>query len=208
MVATTQTTPGALVFLPKPSNGGKHMAVLAGIILALPLMTLLPLIIVFALLPGTSLLTTLGSLWFIFLPLFIFDVLMTLWIARYAFYFPQMRYEIAPDGLHLRYGPLLHYHIPYDSIRKVWVHNFPQRPYVRRVSSPGIQLYGALYHDMGKVMMCATARQGPILLIKTDRETYGITPQDEEGFIETLRSYTGESAEYGPLERTRDTGRA
>jgi hypothetical protein len=161
------------------------MAVLAAITLLL------------VLLPAAIGLLFLPDLWYIFLALAAADAAFSWLILRYAIYFPQMRYELAPDGLHLRYGPLIDYHIPYDSIQRVWTHHFEYRPYVRRVSSPGLQLYGALYHGMGKVMMCATARQGPILLIKTDTHTYGITPQNEEGFIEALKARTGHRAKYG-----------
>ncbi len=187
MVAT-QTTPGALVFAPRPSNGGMHMAVLAGVVLLLALM---PTLLVFFFL---------RDYWYIFVAVALLDVLLSWLIFRYALYFPQMRYELAPDGLHLRYGPLLHYHIPYESIERVWFHDFPYRPYVRRVSSPGLQLYGALYRDMGKVFMCTTAYKGRVLLIKTADRTYGITPQDEAGFLDALRSYTGERATYRPPE--------
>ncbi|HET6263161.1 MAG TPA: PH domain-containing protein [Chloroflexia bacterium] len=188
MVTTSQTTPGALTFLPRPSNGGMHMAVLAGIMLALALM------------PTILALFFLRDYWYIFLVVALLDVALSWLIFRYYIYFPQMRYELAPDGLHLRYGPLLHYHIPYDSIQWVWVHHFEYRPYVRRVSSPGLQLYGALYHGVGKVFMCASANKGRVLLIKTDTKTYGITPQDEAGFLDALRAYTGERATYSPPE--------
>ena len=184
VVITPQTTPGALVFAPRPSNGGMHMAVLAGIMLML---TLIPTLLAYLFL---------RDYWYIFLAVAILDVLFSWLIFRYALYFPHMRYEIAPDGLHLRYGPLLHYHIPYDTIERVWIHNFEYRPNVRRVSSPGLLLYGAYYPSMGKVFMCATAYKGRVLLIKTTDRTYGITPQDEEGFLDALRAYTGEHATY------------
>jgi hypothetical protein len=165
-----------------------HMMVLAGIVLTL---ALLPLVLAFLLV---------RDFWYLFL----LDALVALalgwWVLRYAIYFQQMRYELAPDGLHLRYGPLLHYHIPYDSIQQVWIHEFPYPPNVRRVSSPGLQLYGAYYRDMGKVFMCATANRGRVLLIKTDNRTYGITPQDEQAFIDALRTHTGERASYRPAE--------
>lgn len=188
MVATTQTTPGALVFAPRPSNGGMHMAVLAGIILSLALM---PTLIAFFFLQ---------EYWYIFLAVALLDVVFSWLIFRYAIYFPHMVYELAPDGLHLRYGPLLHYHIPYDSIERVWIHHFEYRAYARRISSPGLQLYGAFFHDMGKVFMCATSNKGRVMLIKTATQTYGITPQDEEGFLNALKSYTGERATYRPPE--------
>ncbi|HEX9989447.1 MAG TPA: PH domain-containing protein [Chloroflexia bacterium] len=101
-----------------------------------------------------------------------------------------MQYEVAEDGLHLRYGPLLHYYIPYANIKRVWLHEFEQRPYARAVSSPGLCLYAARFYDMGTVKMCATARKGPISLIKTDKETYGINPADREGFLDALKART------------------
>lgn len=178
----SQETPSAPVFVPRPSKGGMHMMVLAGIVLTL---ALVPTVIGFLLL---------RDFWYLFLLDALLGLALGWWVLRYAIYFPQMRYELASDGLHLRYGPLLHYHIPYDSIQQVWVHDFPYRPNVRRVSSPGLQLYGAYYADMGKVFMCATANRGRVLLIKTDNGTYGITPQDEQAFLAALRTHTGRRA--------------
>ncbi len=189
MVATTQTTPGALVFAPRPSNGGMHMAVLAGIVLTLGIVPMLVVGLIYA-----------PTFWYIFLLSGALDFVLSWLIYRYAIYFPHMVYELAPDGLHLRYGPLLHYHIPYDSIERVWIHNFEHRPNVRRVSSPGLLLYGAWSPGFGKVFMCATAYKGRFLLIKAGTQTYGITPQDEEGFLNALRTYTGERATYRPPE--------
>lgn len=188
MVLTAHPTTGALVFPPRPSNGGTHMAVLAGILLAL------------AMVPALVAWLFLRDFWWIFLAVAVLDLAFSWLILRYAIYFPQMRYELAPDGLRIRYGPLLHYHIPYDSIRWVWTHNFEHRPYVRRVSSPGLLLHGALFPGVGKVFMCATANKGRIMLISTGSQTYGITPQDEEGFLHALKAYTGERATYGPPE--------
>ncbi|HYO50115.1 MAG TPA: PH domain-containing protein [Chloroflexia bacterium] len=75
-------------------------------------------------------------------------------------------------------------------MKRAWSHNFEQRAYARAVSSPGLCLYAARFYDMGTVKMCATARQGSILLIKTDKETYGINPADREGFLDALKART------------------
>jgi hypothetical protein len=170
--------PTALIFKPKPSNGGQHMAILAAIIFILMLA------------PQVVGLILLRDFWYAFLPLTIGALAVGWFLFRYALYFPHMQYEVAEDGLHLRYGPLLHYHIPYAAIQRVWEHNFEQRAYARTVSSPGLCLYAARFYDMGTVKMCATARQGSILLIKTDKETYGINPADREGFIQAFKART------------------
>jgi membrane protein YdbS with pleckstrin-like domain len=178
MVSSNVASPGALIFKPEPSNGGTHMAVLTA---TTSVLLLAPLV---------AGLILLRDYWYVFLALIIGALAVSWFLLRYALYFPHMQYEVAEDGLHLRYGPLLHYHIPYAGIKRVWPHNFEQRPYARAVSSPGLCLYAARYYHIGKVKMCATAYKGAILLIKTDGETYGINPADREGFLDALKSRT------------------
>ena len=178
MVSSNVASPGALIFKPEPSNGGMHMAVLTA---TTSVLLLAPLVVGLILLRGY---------WYVFLALIIGALAIGWFLLRFALYFSHMQYEVAEDGLHLRYGPLLHYHIPYADITRVWLHDFEQRPYARAVSSPGLSLYAARFYDMGTVKMCATVRKGSILLIKTDKETYGINPADREGFLDALKSRT------------------
>ncbi len=178
MVSGDVAVSNVLVFKPEPSNGGTHMAVLAAITSVLFLA------------PSVVGLILFRDYWYIFLALIIGALAAGWLLYRYALYFPQMRYEVAEDGLHLRYGPLLHYHIAYAAIKRAWVHNFEQRPYARAVSSPGLCLYSARFSGFGTVKMCATARKGSILLIQTDQATYGINPADRQGFLHALKAHT------------------
>ena len=99
--------------------------------------------------------------------------------------FPTIRYELRPTTLALIYGPWTVYQIPYSEINKVSWQNLS----VSILSSfrlPGFALWGVPYNDAGQVKMCATAAANHILMIRTGRDQYGITPADEEGFVKEL----------------------
>ena len=102
-----------------------------------------------------------------------------------AAFFPTIRYELRPTALALIFGPWTVYQIPYSEIKKVsW-----QDLSVSIVSSfrlPGFAMWGVSYNDAGLVKMCATAAGNHILMIRTGRDQYGITPADEEGFVKEL----------------------
>jgi hypothetical protein len=54
------------------------------------------------------------------------------------------------------------------------------------VRMPGLALFSVFYSDEGVVKMCATSAATRILLIRTRNSTYGITPADEELFVNAL----------------------
>ena len=98
--------------------------------------------------------------------------------------FPTMRYELHEDALVMIYGPWK-FRVPYQSIRKVsW-----QDLSVSLWSSfrlPGFALFTVPYNDVGNVQMCATSASKRILLIKTDAGQFGLTPREEQPFIDAL----------------------
>jgi hypothetical protein len=96
-----------------------------------------------------------------------------------------MRYEIGTDALELRYGPLLHYRIPFGSIRRLSRRHLSPTLWASP-RLPGIALFTVPYSDVGPVKMCASAAARGILLIQTSRETYGITPEREDEFLSAL----------------------
>lgn len=103
-----------------------------------------------------------------------------------AFWFPTMRYELHPDELVLIYGPLKLYRIPYKDIRKMTWQDL-QISLLSSFRLPGFALFTVPYGDEGSVKMVSTSAANRILLIKTAKETYGITPADEEGFIAAMK---------------------
>lgn len=104
-----------------------------------------------------------------------------------AIWFPTMRYELGPEILTLRYGPVLTYHIPLHEIEIIRRRNLSLSLW-SSLRFPGIALFTVPYSDVGKVKMCATAAADRILLIETGRYKYGVTPADEEGFVSALQA--------------------
>jgi hypothetical protein len=105
----------------------------------------------------------------------------------FASWFPTMRYILEEDRLVLRYGPVLNYAIPLDSIRGMRRRDLAMS-LVSSFRLPGIALFEVLYGDVGRVKMCSTSALKGILLIETDGGLYGITPDDEEQFVSAVRA--------------------
>ena len=47
-------------------------------------------------------------------------------------------------------------------------------------------MWSVPYNDVGTVKMCATSAAKHILLIRTGKDQYGITPADEQRFVSEL----------------------
>jgi hypothetical protein len=107
-----------------------------------------------------------------------------------AIWFPTMRYELGPEDLTLRYGPVLTYRIPLYEIQTIRRRNLSISLW-SSVRFPGIALFAVPYSDVGNVKMCATAAADRILLIETANEKYGVTPADEEAFVAALQLRIG-----------------
>ena len=103
-----------------------------------------------------------------------------------AVFFPTMRYEIDGTRLVLSYGPLLHYAIDIERIRSIRRRDL-KTSLVSSFRFPGLALFNVPYPEVGSVKMCATAANTGILLIETESTKYGLTPADEEKFVEELR---------------------
>ncbi len=104
-----------------------------------------------------------------------------------ALWFPTMRYDLDDQALELRYGPVLNYRVPFDRIKTIRNRDLGMTIW-SSIRLPGIALFTVPYADVGNVKMCSTGALRRILLIETDREKYGITPADEKGFVEALRT--------------------
>jgi hypothetical protein len=99
--------------------------------------------------------------------------------------FPTMRYELGDNALTLTYGPILRYRIPYADIVGIQRRDLAV-PVWSSMRLPGLALFIVPYNDVGAVRMCATRAANDILLIRTARATYGITPADERSFLDAL----------------------
>ncbi len=104
-----------------------------------------------------------------------------------AFWFPTMRYELDPNHLTLRYGPVLTYRIPLDKIQTIRRRNLSLTIW-STLRFPGIALFTVPYADVGSVRMCATSALNNILLIETEKEIYGLTPADVDQFLAAIQT--------------------
>ncbi|MBC7195114.1 MAG: hypothetical protein H5U37_05605 [Caldisericia bacterium] len=98
--------------------------------------------------------------------------------------YKTMRYEFRDDGLHLICGKY-HEKIDYKNILGYEKRNLK----INLMAShrfPGFALVDVLYSDIGIVRMFSTSSTKNILIIKTKDRLYGITPFDEEEFIQEL----------------------
>lgn len=104
--------------------------------------------------------------------------------------FPTMRYTLDPTTLTLRCGRFLTYRIPLAEIESVQRRNFEVSVWAS-LRVPGLALFTVPYADVGKVKMCATRAAERIILIRTKRDQFGMTPADEEAFLAALHSRLG-----------------
>ncbi|MEA4910114.1 MAG: hypothetical protein GYA17_20865 [Chloroflexi bacterium] len=117
-------------------------------------------------------------------------VLLGVYFLAILAYYPAMRYELTDAAVIIRYGPLLRYEIPYDTIRSMQRRSLGLTLW-SSMRFPGIALFTVPYSDAGGVRMCATAALKDILLIQTDSGSFGITPDDEAGFMAAVQQRMG-----------------
>lgn len=167
-----QTDNPIMSFRPRPSHGWLWLLFMAAVIAALGIAPVLG----NGLYSGGAILTLV-----ILVPVALAFLVLALW-------FPTMRYELGKDKLTLHYGPVLAYRIPLNDIQIIHSKSLSLTVW-STIRFPGIALFGVPYGDVGTVKMCATAALNNILLIETAREKYGLTPEDEPGFVAALRAH-------------------
>lgn len=101
--------------------------------------------------------------------------------------YPTMRYELKHDALWLRCGPFC-YKIPYSEIKEIVKTELRYHLTSMGWKLPGYTIGKIYYTDRGYVYMCATGMCRDIILIKTSKGLFGITPSNEQRFLETLRA--------------------
>lgn len=157
------------IFKPRPSTGWIWVGALGIMLLAL----------------GLGMFITYG-----FSGPFIITILISLSLGLVflllAVFYPAMRYEIEGNRLLLIYGPLLRYSIDIPRIKSIRRRDLKISP-ISSFRFPGLAIFGVPYPEIGTVKMCATAASTGILLIETESTNYGLTPANEEEFVEELR---------------------
>lgn len=101
------------------------------------------------------------------------------------FIFAAMRYELHSNALYLK-GWIFSYKIYYSDIKQITKTDLTFHP-AASIRWPGYAFGDCYYADAGVVTMCARSMCKNIILIQTTTKLYGITPKDEEAFIENLK---------------------
>ena len=115
--------------------------------------------------------------------------LIAVWTFALAASFPYMRYDLTGDALVIRYGVLLHFAVPYESITDVVIRDLSPTLW-SATRYPGIALYKVTYSE-GPYLMCSTRMSKGVLVIETTGEDYGISPAEEDRFIAALTARMG-----------------
>jgi hypothetical protein len=171
MTDARETAGSTTVFRPRPSRGALVLVVLAFVVLALtagPVLTALD----GGGLDGEQVVTLL------------IGVALAAPLLALAAMVPSMRYELSPGRLTLRCG-VLRYEIPVERIRGVRTTDLDPQLW-SSLRLPGLALFTVPYSDVGRVKMCATRAAEDILLVETDDGLYGITPAEEDRFVDRL----------------------
>ncbi len=128
------------------------------------------------------------SLAIIILPIAIIILLLItlILILIVLFSLPSMRYELRDDALYLIIGPWKD-KVSYNEINSITVKSLVLNP-LSSFRMPGLALFNVRYSDEGTVRMYSTHALNDVVLIKTLNKKYGISPKDENGFIEALKS--------------------
>ncbi len=98
----------------------------------------------------------------------------------------RVRYEVTDGQLRLRAIPLVNARIPLSAIRSVERRDLQPTVWAS-IRFPGLALRRVRYVKVGPVYMCATRAAKGILVLDTDRGLFGVTPEDEQGFVRALQ---------------------
>ncbi len=93
-----------------------------------------------------------------------------------------MKYEVNNESIVLRCGPF-HWTIVISDIRSVTEKDLDYVPLSEGWKLPGYTMFSMRFGDVGRVRMCATSMTKRIVLIETDQDVWGVTPNDVPGFV-------------------------
>lgn len=174
-------TTGARIFKARAGSGIRPFLFIAGAILAPSLIIwgLVWLVPLFVPILVTGILLFIALIWLV----------IGLVVSRAG---SSVYYEVSDQDLTLIGGPV-RYTIPLSSIKRVYKRDLDMRLSNRSmvrataVNLPNLALSNVQYKDIGPLKMCATSQWKDITLIVTDKDTYGVTPADEEDFEQAIR---------------------
>jgi hypothetical protein len=130
-------------------------------------------------------------MWFIFGSSLATMVYLVVQVSLVLRFISHTRYELRDDALYLVLGPWKS-RILYGSIVSV-VRKDMAFGVASSFRVPGIAVFDVKYSDEGIVHMYSTHALKDVTLIKTvDGKKYGISPADPDGFLQELRTRTGE----------------
>jgi len=161
-------------FRPKPSLGWLW-------VLGLTLLMIVPLPLAFLYDPPKP--DEVLIVWLSMIPLFV----LVIWFLAVVALFPRMRYELGIDALHISYGPLLRYTVPYASITGIEVRNLRFSAW-SSFRFPGLALWKVPYTGSGQIRMCSTRSHRGVLVITAGKDRYGISPAEEDRFVHSLQA--------------------
>lgn len=113
----------------------------------------------------------------------LFILVLVLFLVRLA---RTLGYELGPDDL-VVHGGLRPIRIPYKTITGVEEANpkgYPVR--IGGASMPGLYWGRFTWRDVGPRLSLYATRMKPLVIVRTERRTYGLTPEDTEGFLREL----------------------
>ncbi len=160
-----------LEFRPRPSRGRFWTTTIG---LAVVLMFLIPAILAWNEAPHVLLvfLSIIGTA--VAAPIFVVS-----WYAA------RMSYRFEGRDLVLSVGPLRNDRISVDSIESISIIDLRVSP-LASFRFPGLVLFDVDVIGMSRMRMCATSATDHVMVIEAGSRRYGITPDDETGFIEAI----------------------
>lgn len=173
------TVNGLLLFKPRPSSSG----------LGILIPGLLFLVVSFLIFLFRNSLPAL-LVWFTGLTFLVLGVAFVLGSGFLWWSKISMKYILTQDTLTIT-GGLLRYDVPIADIERAYsrdINNTPRNNNslsASAVNTPGLALANVTWRDTGLLKMCATSWKDVVLIV-TPANTYGITPDDVDGFLGTL----------------------
>src|SRR5690606_25304645 len=98
-----------------------------------------------------------------------------------------IRYELAKEAL-LIYGSGRPVEVPYSSLETASSESPSGMPFrVMGVSLPGLHWGNYSWKQLGPGLRLYATRLKPLVVIRAGKRTFGLTPQDDKGFVEALQ---------------------
>lgn len=163
------------IYRPRSSMGGLFNGSILLILLLLTIVIFRPVISNSSEGTGIIILILTGPIWAAFI---IISFIFLVW-------YPTMRYELSKEKLVLKCGPFKS-EIPLSSIKEIRKRDLKYHPSSTGWKFPGYCLFKIKYADEDWVRMYSRAMLKDIILIETEKEKFGITPADEEGFLKDI----------------------